>query len=92
MMECSTCPFGHSDRAEEAVNLGCVPSVYEIVSWKKDHNFNWGCHDAKEGEERLCGGFVNMCHEKGFTLDGKHLSYIDWFEHGIPDTKTTLLK
>jgi hypothetical protein len=82
--QCETCPFAGSDAVEQAINLGCVPSVYEIMSLKKDKGLNWGCHSAEPGQKRVCGGFVVACLETGLPLDGKLLPYGDWYHKGVP--------
>lgn len=85
---CETCPFDHSDAVENAINLGCVPSQWEIMQYKRDLNKNWGCHSADDGEIRLCAGFVRECRTLGLDYrDGTHLSYKDWYEHGPAGTE-----
>ena len=82
---CSTCPFDHSDQAENAINLGCVPSVFEIMSFKRDLGMNWGCHSAEIDEVRPCAGFIRACRKLGLDAkDGNHLSYNEWYRNGVP--------
>jgi len=81
---CPTYPFSHSDRAENAINLGCVPSVFEIMGWKRERGLNWGCHSAEPGEVRPCAGFAAGCKREGLPPEGRHLAYADWYEHGLP--------
>ena len=84
MSACDTCPFDCSDAVEQAINLGCVPSVYEIMSIKRDSGRNWGCHSAEKGEQRMCSGFVRACRETGLNYrEGDLLTYDEWYSVGV---------
>lgn len=86
--QCDTCPFGDKEglnpHAEEAIALGCVPETFEIMQYKRDHDLNWGCHSAEEGETRACSGFVIECLETDIPLTGRHFSYDEWYLRGVP--------
>lgn len=83
--QCATCPFGGSDEAENAINLGCVPSLFEVLEIKRNTGHNWGCHGAADDETKPCAGFVGACRELNLDYKtGSHLSYKDWFENGAP--------
>lgn len=59
---CSACPFSFSDNAENLCNLGCLPSVFEIMQIKKETGLNWACHDD---ESKICSGYVEYAAKKG---------------------------
>lgn len=89
MSSCETCPFGDGDGwsevAEQAINLGCVPSIPEIMDIKNSLNLNWGCHSAKPNEERICKGYVQFCKEHNIDYkDGDLLPYEKWYHEGVP--------
>jgi hypothetical protein len=86
---CPTCPFGDeegwSEVAEQAMSLGCLPCMGEVMAIKRDHDLNWGCHSAEPGEVRPCVGFVRECRERGVDYKaGRHLSYDQWYREGVP--------
>lgn len=59
--DCTACPFnfGHPD-CDEASNLGCLPSVSEIMEIKRNTNENWSCH---KDPNKICKGYVLFCKE-----------------------------
>jgi hypothetical protein len=77
MTACSSCPFMGSETSERAINYGCVPDPYEIMSLKDNENINWSCHSANQ----ICAGFVTWCKQENIDYkSGKPITYQDWFE------------
>jgi hypothetical protein len=61
--DCPSCPFNHGNyKSDYACNLGCLPSVAEIVEIKLKTNENWSCHSDTN---KICKGFVQYCKEHG---------------------------
>lgn len=58
---CSDCPFSHTDAAENAINLGCLPDPYEITQMRKNGR-TWACHD---NQNVPCRGALAYLKEKG---------------------------
>ena len=76
---CQSCPFSGSEQGEEGINLGCLPSPYEILQLKREQNSNWMCH---HNESKSCAGFRDMCAELNINpLEGENLKYTKWY-HG----------
>ena len=75
---CMACPFNCNEISEQAQNYGCLPSLYEIMNIKREHGYNWECHD---GTGVVCGGFVafardlNIDYKTGPLLDTTY--YLD---------------
>ena len=77
---CPSCPYGFSDAAENAINLGCVPSVYEINEMARRTGHPWGCHGH---EGRVCAGYIAYATEKGgLPVVGSPISYARWYNDG----------
>lgn len=61
---CEACPFNYeSEASNDAYNLGCLPSVFEVFELKRNHDVNWGCH---EGGGKVCAGYIQMAKEEGY--------------------------
>lgn len=55
---CVGCPFDVGMPAtEEAYNLGCLPSVSEVLRLCEGNTSAWACHSAPQA---VCAGFVEM--------------------------------
>ena len=83
---CETCPLGDgdgwTDAAEQAINLGCLPSFGEAMHIKRSTGCNWGCHS----EERICAGFVRECAVYGLEYRGAPtLSFKEWSDLGLDE-------
>ena len=79
---CIHCPFSISEEADKIYNLGCLPTVSDIVRMKKESGHNWACHS---NEKVLCGGFYNFMKENYPDLDlnnGGLINYNDWYLKG----------
>lgn len=70
---CVTCPFSFTHEAENLCNLGCLPSVYEIMQIKKETGLNWACHDD---ESKICGGYVEFANDKGIDYKSGGLAVL----------------
>lgn len=80
---CDTCPFGDGDgwsaEAEQAINLGCLPTMGEALALKRDTGCNWGCHS----EDRICAGFVREAAERGIEYRGHPtINFETWAQRG----------
>ena len=77
---CKSCPFSGSYEAEEGINLGCLPSVYEIFQLKREQDVNWTCH---YDEKKPCAGYVETA--KDYNIDittGTNVTYKEWYHGG----------
>lgn len=70
---CSACPFSLSEEAEQGVNYGCLPSVFEIMEIKKETGLNWACHDD---ETKICSGYVEYAAKKGLDYKTEGLAVL----------------
>lgn len=81
-MPCSGCPFALTAESEALQNLGCLPSVADIVRMKRESGHSWACHDD---ETRACRGLAEFCAENALDLDvaaGGLISYQTWYHRG----------
>ena len=67
--DCTACPFniGHPD-CDDAYNLGCLPSVGEVIDLKISTGKNWACHSKTN---QICAGLVGFVKENKLELDLK---------------------
>lgn len=84
MSGCETCPLGDgegiSPAAEEGINLGCLPDMFEVFAIKRNTGCNWGCH----GEDRICAGFVREAAALGIEYrQSPTLKFASWADLGL---------
>ena len=75
--DCPACPFNCGNyKSDYAFNMGCLPSVSEIIDIKLKTNENWSCHSDTN---KICKGFAQYCKENnmdyksGPLTNGKYL-------------------
>lgn len=80
--ECSTvgsCPFSFTEESELAQNYGCLPSPYEIIKMRVEHDKTWACH---LNPDKPCIGAIKYLKEKGHpykVIDTELVTeQIDW--------------
>lgn len=85
--ECNktSCPFAFTDLSETVQNYGCLPSPYEILSMRVDHDKTWACHsDPKQP----CIGGIKYLKEHGMpysVIDSELLTERDdWGVYTTP--------
>lgn len=59
--ECA-CPFAFTEMSEIVQNYGCLPSPFEIIKMRTEHNKTWACHSEPTVP---CVGAINYMKEKG---------------------------
>jgi hypothetical protein len=74
--ECLGCPFNINEISEQAQNLGCLPAPFEILAIKRDHGYNWECH---EGTGIICGGYVAVCRDENLDYKTGPLLDTTWY-------------
>jgi hypothetical protein len=87
--DCLGCPFNMNEISEQAQNWGCLPPPYEILNIKRNHGYNWECH---EGTGKVCGGFVAACRDSNIDYKtGPLLDTTEYLRTGHILEKNTLL-
>jgi len=70
--DCPACPFNHGNyKSDYACNLGCLPSVTEIIEIKLKTNENWSCHSDTT---KICKGFAQYCKQHGIDYKSGDLT------------------
>jgi hypothetical protein len=74
---CNTCPFNYwSDEAAQASNLGCLPTPYDIIGYKRTLDRNWQCHCDYS---KPCVGYIQAAQKRGLDYKtGKPTTLDDW--------------
>lgn len=75
---CTTCPFSIGEEAEKVQNLGCLPSMGEILDMADKTGRPWGCHS---NEDQVCRGYASVAKSLELPLQGVTLKYSAWY-HG----------
>ena len=60
--ETACCPLSYTAAAEQAINLGCLPSEYEIIQMRVQHGKTWACH---RDPEKPCSGGIRVLRDAG---------------------------
>ena len=58
----SACPFAMTDQSEYVQGLACLPSPYEIVMMRVEHQKTWACH---ENPKDPCVGAIRHLKRNG---------------------------
>lgn len=69
---CKACPFNLTEESENAINLGCLPDISDIIQIKRETGLNWGCH---QDSFKICAGFVAYC--ASYDIDYKSSNILD---------------
>mgnify|MGYP000875783840 FL=1 len=76
-----------NDISENIQNLGCLPTPYELIDFKREEDWNWECH---EGTGKICAGFVAVCKDKNLDYKSGNLLDADYYlKTGNKRPKTT---
>ena len=68
---CIGCPFNLTEESENAINLGCLPDMWEIKNLCNETGLNWGCHQESD---TLCAGWIAYAASYGIGyLNRTHL-------------------
>lgn len=76
---CEACPFSINETAEMAQNLGCLPSLQDVLRMAREKGRPWGCH---EDETKVCRGYASVAVQVGMPVRGQPISYSKWYREG----------